>query len=146
MMSAVYICYLNHNPFENFNSSSNICLSTDEDSESAGPSVGTAGGKAKSGSTHIHLWQFLKELLASPQIHGSAIRWIDRSEYNFFSLIVLGETTDNIDDFFNEMVTMLVVSQFQSTTNVTSRNKGRSSQAKIVWVQSVKLLFFLLIL
>ncbi|XP_026326708.1 DNA-binding protein D-ETS-4-like isoform X4 [Hyposmocoma kahamanoa] len=54
-------------------------MSDDEDSESAGPSVGTAGGKAKSGSTHIHLWQFLKELLASPQIHGSAIRWIDRS-------------------------------------------------------------------
>ncbi|KAI8439927.1 hypothetical protein MSG28_001378 [Choristoneura fumiferana] len=39
----------------------------------------TAGGKAKTGSTHIHLWQFLKELLASPHVHGSAIRWLDRS-------------------------------------------------------------------
>ncbi|XP_052751542.1 DNA-binding protein D-ETS-4-like isoform X2 [Galleria mellonella] len=54
-------------------------MSDDEDSESAGTSSGTAGGKAKSGSTHIHLWQFLKELLASPHIHGSAIRWLDRS-------------------------------------------------------------------
>lgn len=31
-------------------------------------------------SSHIHLWQFLKELLASPQIHGTAIRWLDRSK------------------------------------------------------------------
>ncbi|XP_013190116.1 DNA-binding protein D-ETS-4 isoform X1 [Amyelois transitella] len=54
-------------------------MSDDEDSESAGTSANTAGGKAKSGSTHIHLWQFLKELLASPHIHGSAIRWLDRS-------------------------------------------------------------------
>ncbi|CAO1316453.1 unnamed protein product [Diamesa tonsa] len=30
-------------------------------------------------SSHIHLWQFLKELLASPQTHGTAIRWLDRS-------------------------------------------------------------------
>ncbi|KAB0799819.1 hypothetical protein PPYR_07699 [Photinus pyralis] len=32
------------------------------------------------GSSHIHLWQFLKELLASPQTHGSCIRWIDRNK------------------------------------------------------------------
>ncbi|KAG5677314.1 hypothetical protein PVAND_007083 [Polypedilum vanderplanki] len=31
-------------------------------------------------SSHIHLWQFLKELLASPQLHGTAIRWLDRSK------------------------------------------------------------------
>lgn len=31
-------------------------------------------------SSHIHLWQFLKELLASPQVHGTAIRWLDRSK------------------------------------------------------------------
>lgn len=31
-------------------------------------------------SSHIHLWQFLKELLASPQTHGTAIRWLDRSK------------------------------------------------------------------
>ncbi|XP_049865295.1 DNA-binding protein D-ETS-4-like isoform X2 [Pectinophora gossypiella] len=54
-------------------------MSDDEDSESAGTSTASVGGKAKTGSTHIHLWQFLKELLASPQIHGSAIRWLDRS-------------------------------------------------------------------
>ncbi|XP_038213015.1 DNA-binding protein D-ETS-4-like isoform X1 [Zerene cesonia] len=53
--------------------------SDDEDSESAGTSVTQGGGKVKTGSTHIHLWQFLKELLASPHVHGSAIRWLDRS-------------------------------------------------------------------
>lgn len=31
-------------------------------------------------SAHIHLWQFLKELLASPQVHGTAIRWLDRTK------------------------------------------------------------------
>ncbi|XP_053946195.1 DNA-binding protein D-ETS-4 isoform X2 [Anastrepha ludens] len=33
----------------------------------------------RSGGSHIHLWQFLKELLAEPQLHGTAIRWIDRN-------------------------------------------------------------------
>lgn len=36
--------------------------------------------KAGGQSSHIHLWQFLKELLASPQIHGTAIRWLDRTK------------------------------------------------------------------
>ncbi|KAJ0179149.1 hypothetical protein K1T71_004861 [Dendrolimus kikuchii] len=55
-------------------------MSDDDDSETAGTSTATAtSGKAKTGSTHIHLWQFLKELLASPHVHGSAIRWLDRS-------------------------------------------------------------------
>ncbi|CAH2091660.1 unnamed protein product [Euphydryas editha] len=54
-------------------------MSDDEDSESAGTNANQGGGKVKTGSTHIHLWQFLKELLASPHIHGSAIRWLDRS-------------------------------------------------------------------
>lgn len=31
-------------------------------------------------SSHIHLWQFLKELLASPQTNGTAIRWLDRTK------------------------------------------------------------------
>jgi SAM pointed domain-containing ETS transcription factor len=31
-------------------------------------------------SSHIHLWQFLKELLSAPQTHGTAIRWLDRSK------------------------------------------------------------------
>lgn len=34
----------------------------------------------RQGGSHIHLWQFLKELLASPQLHGTAIRWLDRSK------------------------------------------------------------------
>ncbi|XP_050342023.1 DNA-binding protein D-ETS-4 isoform X1 [Nymphalis io] len=54
-------------------------LQADEDSESASTSATQGGGKVKTGSTHIHLWQFLKELLSSPHIHGSAIRWLDRS-------------------------------------------------------------------
>lgn len=33
----------------------------------------------RQGSAHIHLWQFLKELLGSPQTYGTAIRWLDRS-------------------------------------------------------------------
>lgn len=46
-------------------------------------SKGTKGssgtpGTNKSGA-HIHLWQFLKELLASPQQNGSCIRWLDQS-------------------------------------------------------------------
>ena len=45
-----------------------VYLSTDEE-ERAAP--------VRSGS-HIHLWQFLKELLAQPQLYGSAIRWVDR--------------------------------------------------------------------
>lgn len=32
------------------------------------------------GGSHIHLWQFLKELLSAPQVNGTAIRWIDRSK------------------------------------------------------------------
>lgn len=35
----------------------------------------TTGGR---GGTHIHLWQFLKELLQQPQLYGSCIRWLDR--------------------------------------------------------------------
>ncbi|XP_055384305.1 DNA-binding protein D-ETS-4 isoform X2 [Condylostylus longicornis] len=34
----------------------------------------------RTGGSHIHLWQFLKELLASPQVHGTAIRWLDRNK------------------------------------------------------------------
>ncbi|XP_055694643.1 DNA-binding protein D-ETS-4 [Lutzomyia longipalpis] len=44
-------------------------------------SEGTPGQKTgRHGSSHIHLWQFLKELLGSPQKHGTAIRWLDRSK------------------------------------------------------------------
>lgn len=31
-------------------------------------------------SAHIHLWQFLKELLSTPQANSTAIRWLDRSK------------------------------------------------------------------
>uniref|UniRef100_A0A182IZ15 ETS domain-containing protein n=1 Tax=Anopheles atroparvus TaxID=41427 RepID=A0A182IZ15_ANOAO len=41
---------------------------------------GPAPVKARHGGSHIHLWQFLKELLASPEQHQNAIRWIDRSK------------------------------------------------------------------
>lgn len=39
-----------------------------------------SGGSRNGGGSHIHLWQFLKELLAAPQVNGTAIRWIDRSK------------------------------------------------------------------
>lgn len=38
-----------------------------------------ATGTGRQSSAHIHLWQFLKELLASPQLYGTAIRWLDRT-------------------------------------------------------------------
>ncbi|XP_049780291.1 DNA-binding protein D-ETS-4 isoform X1 [Schistocerca cancellata] len=44
------------------------------------PSSRTQGGSGAGSGSHIHLWQFLKELLASPQLHGSCIRWLDRSK------------------------------------------------------------------
>lgn len=31
-------------------------------------------------SAHIHLWQFLKELLSTPQANSTAIRWLDRTK------------------------------------------------------------------
>ena len=30
--------------------------------------------------SHIHLWQFLKELLSQSQLYGACIRWIDRQK------------------------------------------------------------------
>lgn len=39
--------------------------------------VNGPGGRTPS-SSHIHLWQFLKELLSQPQVYGSCIRWLDR--------------------------------------------------------------------
>ncbi|KAJ8919543.1 hypothetical protein NQ315_002164 [Exocentrus adspersus] len=54
---------------------------SDDDEEESGPahSESPKPTTSRSGS-HIHLWQFLKELLASPQTHGSCIRWLDRSK------------------------------------------------------------------
>lgn len=53
-----------------------------EDEEELSSPVADSGKPttSRTGGSHIHLWQFLKELLASPQIHGSCIRWLDRSK------------------------------------------------------------------
>lgn len=57
---------------------------SEEDADIKPPTpVTPAPGKATSsrtttGGSHIHLWQFLKELLNSPTLYGSAIRWLDR--------------------------------------------------------------------
>ena len=48
----------------------------DEDRRSASASPGAAGHSAR--GAHIHLWQFLKELLLAPHVHGSCVRWLDR--------------------------------------------------------------------
>ncbi|XP_033310474.1 DNA-binding protein D-ETS-4 isoform X1 [Bombus bifarius] len=59
---------------------------SDDEDEDCGSQAGTGGGggggggKMRNGGSHIHLWQFLKELLQSPGIHGSCIRWLDRGK------------------------------------------------------------------
>ncbi|KAF4520180.1 hypothetical protein B566_EDAN003892 [Ephemera danica] len=40
----------------------------------------TTSTPTRGGGSHIHLWQFLKELLSQPQVHGSCIRWLDRTK------------------------------------------------------------------
>lgn len=57
-------------------------MSEDDDEETSNQSTsGTKPvGARSSGGSHIHLWQFLKELLASPAVHGSCIRWLDREK------------------------------------------------------------------
>ncbi|KOX74107.1 DNA-binding protein D-ETS-4 [Melipona quadrifasciata] len=66
-------------------STCSVDFSDDED-EDCGSQAGTGGGgsggggKMRNGGSHIHLWQFLKELLQSPGIHGSCIRWLDRGK------------------------------------------------------------------
>ncbi|XP_059487564.1 DNA-binding protein D-ETS-4 [Neocloeon triangulifer] len=44
---------------------------------SSGSGTGTS---SRNGGSHIHLWQFLKELLSQPQMHSSCIRWLDRPQ------------------------------------------------------------------
>ncbi|KAI1295358.1 DNA-binding protein D-ETS-4 [Halotydeus destructor] len=50
---------------------------------SLSPSLGSppapGNGGPRTTSSHIHLWQFLKELLGQAQQYGSCIRWLDRS-------------------------------------------------------------------
>lgn len=43
-------------------------------------SSGAVTKTGRHGSAHIHLWQFLKELLLAPQTHGTAIRWLDQNK------------------------------------------------------------------
>lgn len=55
----------------------------EDDEERAGSSASCRTGQASApapspNGSHIHLWQFLKELLSQPTVHGSAIRWLDR--------------------------------------------------------------------
>lgn len=52
----------------------------DDDEESTSSQSGSKPSGSRTTGSHIHLWQFLKELLASPQMHGSCIRWLDRGK------------------------------------------------------------------
>lgn len=64
----------NHNPTH--------CSQQDEtyDSEDEMEEETCSSGGSGRGGTHIHLWQFLKELLQQPQLYGSCIRWLDRQK------------------------------------------------------------------
>nr|CAH7746277.1 unnamed protein product [Callosobruchus chinensis] len=59
-------------------------VSDDEEEDTAPQPSPEAASKPSTSTTrsgsHIHLWQFLKELLASPQTYGSCIRWLDRTK------------------------------------------------------------------
>ncbi|KAK0176256.1 hypothetical protein PV328_000409 [Microctonus aethiopoides] len=61
-------------------SSCNMDFSDDEEEDLIATPVTNDGGKIRNGGSHIHLWQFLKELLQSPGVHGSCIRWLDRTK------------------------------------------------------------------
>ncbi|KAL1506764.1 hypothetical protein ABEB36_006067 [Hypothenemus hampei] len=61
------------------NASSGGDISEDEDDESHLTSDPNKAGTSRTGS-HIHLWQFLKELLSDQQSNGSCIRWLDRGK------------------------------------------------------------------
>lgn len=50
----------------------------EEDDERAASAASAASSRPAPNGSHIHLWQFLKELLSQPALHGSAIRWLDR--------------------------------------------------------------------
>lgn len=54
------------------------CLAVGIPVGASAASPAAAASRAPS-SSHIHLWQFLKELLSQPQLYGSCIRWLDRS-------------------------------------------------------------------
>ncbi|XP_022653351.1 protein C-ets-1-like isoform X2 [Varroa destructor] len=48
---------------------------SDDEECSSGGSLGPSGA-----GQHIHLWQFLKELLSDPHQHHNCIRWLDRAK------------------------------------------------------------------
>lgn len=58
---------------------SNSCPSNPATPKPSTPTTQAKTTSTGTTSSHIHLWQFLKELLASPHLHGSCIRWLDRS-------------------------------------------------------------------
>lgn len=51
-----------------------------DDDEEPSPKPDPSKPSTSRSGSHIHLWQFLKELLATPQSHGSCIRWLDRTK------------------------------------------------------------------
>ncbi|CAG9762523.1 unnamed protein product [Ceutorhynchus assimilis] len=55
-------------------------VSEDEDDESQPTSDLSKPTTSTRTGSHIHLWQFLKELLSNSQTHGSCIRWLDRTK------------------------------------------------------------------
>lgn len=59
-------------------SSASTSSTTHHQSSTSSTSGTTPIPKPTRQGSHIHLWQFLKELLASPQLHGTSIRWLDR--------------------------------------------------------------------
>lgn len=64
--------------------SSSSCGDASEDEEdddvADSPQTSSPSPQPKGrGGSHIHLWQFLKELLANPQVNGACIRWLDRT-------------------------------------------------------------------
>ncbi|EFA02538.2 DNA-binding protein D-ETS-4 isoform X1 [Tribolium castaneum] len=62
------------------NASSGDMSDEDDDEASSSQTDPSRPTTSRSGGSHIHLWQFLKELLASPQTYGSCIRWLDRTK------------------------------------------------------------------
>ncbi|KAK3924925.1 DNA-binding protein D-ETS-4, partial [Frankliniella fusca] len=82
---AVSVC----SPHSAHNSSASSADTSDDEDEdmdvgaggvsgAATPCSSSSSSSSSSRGSHIHLWQFLKELLSSPQLHGSCVRWLDR--------------------------------------------------------------------
>ncbi|XP_076351069.1 DNA-binding protein D-ETS-4-like isoform X2 [Tachypleus tridentatus] len=64
------------------NTCANVGLESEGEISEGSCDVDDRGRTTKPGS-HIHLWQFLKDLLNQPQIYGSCIRWLDRTKSVF---------------------------------------------------------------